>query len=205
MNPNLYLTHSIDPQYLVNPQLVENFDSSGFEVTALEELYLYDNDEDIGLHAFGHKTISAPWDIILGMYCPPSIKINHAFLSKRMAFQDDALDQLTVFKKVNPNLLKLIHLIPKFGADVSLEVLDVENDQYYELLHLEKDFYDFYSFNEWKNKVEQMFLNEVWLNKLHTVSTLNHYIAHLPADDQSDTKASLFGFTRTYDTLKIIR
>lgn len=187
--------------------LTNNFDPTGFQLCELEMLYAKANNIEVTQHGLGHYTISTPW---MKSVNHPKIKVDHSFLSIRCAFSGNAREQLMMHKHRYPSLVKLLHVKTKFGADVSLEYIDTDSHEYFEVLHLEKDCYDNDELTGWIGKVESELCRDqgFWDRKIELIKIIEYniieYNTHLYSDDQSDIKARIFGFNRTYETLKSV-
>lgn len=191
---NLYFTKPLEriffPLYLT-----DNFDITGFEMTRLESEYANHNGE-----FYYEKAIKYKW--LETKKYHPNIFINHSYICKRCGFKDSAYVQIKSHLKENPQLIKLLNIRPKIGADLSFEIID--ENYYSELLHIEQDFWDIKSFYTWIENTEK-FLDKIdWDFAIQRCRQIDQQNKHLSSDDISDLKAQSLGFSRTYNTYNCI-
>lgn len=177
------------------------FDKEGFELTDLEVTYSKVNFHSLTNRAFGHRVIGWKW-YEDGDFKHPNIFVDHSFISWRYGFTNDAREQLLKYKDKYPILNKLLQIRPKIGIDVALEIRD--GDFITELVHIERDYHNWQDAWNGLKEVQSHLGGLLWDRAIEQVRTIQPLISHMPSDDQSDLKARLMGFDRTYKTLKTV-
>lgn len=196
-------SHEIDDDYFKDPQLTELkfFDKEGFELTALEERYAKFNGLSFTDRAFGHRAIGIEW-YESHHFPSPLIRVDHSFVCFRPPFIGQARKQILDHVDKIPLLHKLLRITTKVGYDLALEIVDGEFIT--ELLHIEKDYHYLHHFLEGIITAQGQLEGMLWDRAIEQVKTITPLIQHMPSDDQSDLKARLLGFNRTYETIKTV-
>lgn len=177
------------------------FDKEGFELTDLEGIYAAVNSFPLTKKAFGHKTIGWHW-IENCNISHPDIYVDHSYIMFRPEFTGAAREQLERHVKRYPFLTKLLKIKSKVGLDMALEY--VTEPLTTEVVHIEIDEKDFIKAWVQIRKIQSGIKHKEWDAVVSTIQILQPHIEQLPSDDQSDLKARLFGFARTYQTLKTV-
>jgi len=195
----------IDDDMLLKKSL-SYFDKDGFELTELEQRYHQTNTvETSGI--LNHCSVAVPWVIRADDY-DGSFLVDHGFLSARLGYDGDALDQIRRMMPKRPELVKLRSLRPKFGADLSIDFVPKRlNDlaMYpFEVLHLEYDYRDEDGLYLFCKRVERAVTAERIEEAAQKIVANADMLRELPSDDQADWKAELFGFERAFVTRPVI-
>jgi hypothetical protein len=203
------ITAPILPYYYKDPiETMERklgfFDKEGFGLTELEVQYANANDFEFIDRGFGQRAIGTEWyenkDI---QKYHPNFYIDHSFIMFRPYILGEARAQIQNNRKSLPKLAKLINIRPKMGLDISVEFID--GDFITEVFHIEKDYYTYEGLKKGIFEIQSHLANDIlWDRAIDQLRAITPLISHMPSDDQSDIKAHLFGFDRTYNTLKVV-
>lgn len=152
------------PKDLVDHDLIESnkcvhlFDQNGYDLTPLEIEYSKWNTPNnkhpsLVMHRNEkHYSLQKPWfsqDEKLSGYV-----LNHSMLLERKGYSGEALTQLIDFSRRNPLIKKLLAMKPKWGIDLSIDYVDSQDDDVFELLHFEYDSFDYSHILSVKKRIE---------------------------------------------------
>ena len=177
------------------------FDKDGYELNQLEQLYYRANNVDIGVGNQYHTSNQIPWINDIHDYEVGAV-LDHCFMSQRWEYSGDVKEQLHKFKEQRPILNKLLGIRKKWGIDFSIDFVD--NNNCFELFHIEYDSFDFDNILMMKEKAENIIFNTDWYDAAKEVLRKKDEWLELSSDDQSDWKARFFGWHRAFDNKKII-
>jgi hypothetical protein len=124
----------------------------------------------------------------------PNILIDHAHILHRLAYKDEALDQLKEKAKQYPHLWRMVHLKPKYGADFAIDW--VEETQAIEIFHFELDARDYNEFLLNLEKLEDFIDNTDWESKAHELVNKKNSWIHLNEYEQAVYKAKFYDFNK---------
>lgn len=193
-------TQTINSRWL-SKESVKYFDKDGFELTPLEQHYYqasgYQN--QIGENVLYHTCWQEPW---FNLDREDSFLIDHTMILHRCDFRDDALIQLYKYNKRLPQLNYLINCKRKWGLDFSLDYLDRDNDQIYEIIHIEQDTHNFDEFLDMKSTFEAFVLKTDWNHAAKVLLKEKEKWMPLEGMARNDWKARFFGYRQAESTLK---
>lgn len=190
-----FLTHAYDEESILNASL-NFFDREGYELALLEQL-VYRNEGVQLCSILNHVSAGEEWfDGSL-----PGVSIDHSALFTRYAYTDSIREQLIRLKSIRPELNKLLCIKPKFGVDISIDYVDENN--FIELFHVEKDFLSREMAEETKAKIERIVTGTDWRDFAQYLLAHKADWIHLCSDDESDYKVRLLGLNRAFENIKV--
>jgi hypothetical protein len=194
-----YITKPIDLIDAINNS-PKFFDKDGYELTPIEQMYHEANGIDISerhlYHTANHRTwFSDEESSTMGAV------LDHSLLATRSAYDGEAREQLERVAKLNPLISKLLSIRPKWGFDISIDYVCL--DQCIELFHIEYDFDCLDKAKEAKQSAESRIIGIDWNDCAERVLQQKSKWAHLNSDDQADWKAKYFGWDRAFENLKV--
>lgn len=173
------------------------FDADGFQLNPLEQSYYTRNNipvqECLGVFAAQYNWLSIDSK-------QPNFVVDHSFVVTRCEYTSDARQQLEEWAKRNPWLRKFLLLKPKWGIDFALEYYNNEN--YIEVLHIERDYNSYQEAQEQKEYFESRLTNMDWNEVAQTLLKMQDKWVHLEGMARNDWKANYLGFGRAEHTLK---
>ncbi len=142
-----YLTQPIENEELLLTCQLTQFDREGYELLPIEQLYYEAN--GVTLHTekvLAHESGNADeWKAFVQKWFEPTaysnplwFKLDHSFCVVRYAFSGPARTQIHKFVEKRPELIKLLNIRPKWGADFCVDYVTPE--ECFELVHWEWDF-----------------------------------------------------------------
>jgi hypothetical protein len=138
-------------------QCVNLFDQNGYDLCPLEQLYAEYNCERENLtNHRGHMSLMKNWivqDDKLEGYV-----LNHSMILKRKGYTGEALEQLKKIARINPLVMKLINIKPKWGIDVSIDYVSFDENECFELFHYEWDTFNYQEILVAKKNIENLIL-----------------------------------------------
>lgn len=158
LSPIGYMSRSIE-NYTPRLSDVDLFDQNGYDLTAIEQLYVDANNLIFKSHREHRQAIKYDW--FTSHRTIEGAHINHALLFERKGFDNEALAQLWALCEKVPLFYKVMMIRPKWGIDLSVDYCDREGNVF-EVLHYEYDGFDYNEINDRKQKYEQLFLNIDW-------------------------------------------
>lgn len=195
---NISLHGPINTDILFNAPM-EYFDKDGFELNQLEQAFYKINHVELNNHLH-HTACQRDW--IIQDPTTAGVHLDHSMLIMRYDYQGQAKHQLKYFAPFRPALNKLLFVRKKWGVDISIDWVDDNN--VFELLHLEVDSNSFEEIQRVKEQIENVVLSTNFEDAHKQILKRDKEWVHLPSDDQSDWKARFFGFSRAFETIKVI-
>lgn len=193
---HLQLVHTID-----NLQLSEYnaryFDNDGFELTTVEFKYYERHGIDsIYNGILNHTCDQRPWIV-----CKDErFIVDHSIILQRWEFAGEARQQLIKHKTKIPQLTKFLNIIPKWGIDFALDYYD--NEQAFEVLHVENDYRTYDDAMRAKQETEQRILNTDWNDFAASIVNHKDEWVGLTGFAQNDWKARYWGLPKAEVTEK---
>mgnify|MGYP001226253004 CR=1 FL=1 len=175
-------------------------DREGYELNAIEKALYSEN--EIPVLVEDRQTRRVPDDALKVQLQHwyeekephPNILIDHAHILHRLAYKDDALEQLKEKAKEYPHLWRMVHLKPKYGADFAVDWVD--ENQAVEIFHFELDARDYDEFLSNLDKLENFIDNTDWESKAHDLLSKKDEWIHLNEYDQAVYKAKFYDFDK---------
>lgn len=190
-----FLVRAYDEESILSASL-NFFDREGYELAVLEQL-IYRH-EGINLcNILNHVSAGEEW--FEGNL--PQVTIDHSALFTRYAYADDLRAQLLRLKSARPELNKLLCIKPKYGIDISIDYVDESN--FIELFHVEKDFSDREAAENAKDKVQSIVVGTDWTDFAQYLLKHKAEWINLCSDDESDYKVRLLGLNRAFENIKV--
>lgn len=178
------------------------FDKDGYEITRLEQEYLLAHNVDLSEKHNKH-TADHHWWFRDEDYDQAGVVLDHSMYITRWAFADEAREQLERLKEKRPLLNKLLMLQPKWGIDISVDI--VTPNICTELFHIEIDKLDYNEIVEVKEKIEEKVLKLDMEQAAKDILSKQYEWQMLSSDDQSDWKVQYLdlGVYRAFDNKKV--
>lgn len=179
-------------------QLFDWYDKDGFDLTVLEQR-LYKTRFSLQ-HILNRDMLAVQW-VVFDDSIPSNIYIDHAMLLMRCDVQDTALQQIRECSKEDRRLIYLCNTRKKWGVDIDINWM-AEDDNPYEVIHLEYDTYDYDEACEIQYNLEEYFRDADLENMAEKIIKAKDHWQHLNGLKQNDWKAQFFGFSIAEDTKK---
>lgn len=199
-NPDLLLTNSI---YIdsVTASTMQYFDKDGYELNDTEQLYYQAHGVNIHEQHLNHVSNQVTWfadtdNSQLGA------TLDHSMLVQRWAYTDQAREQIRHLAEEMPLLNKLLSIKPKWGFDVSMDLVYPGGAT--ELFHVEFDSFEYDHACEQRDLLAELVSTTDWEWGGRQVLAHRDQWEHLSSDDQSDWKVQYFGWHRAFDNRKIL-
>jgi hypothetical protein len=173
------------------------FDADGFQLNPLEQDY-YSQNNIIVHECLGVQAAQYNW---LMLECnQPNFILDHSFVVTRCCYTGEARQQLEEWSEDNPWLRKMLLLKPKWGLDFALEYYNEDN--YVEVLHIERDYSSYREAQEQKEFLESSLISTDWENAAQNILKHQDKWLHLEGMARNDWKANYLGFGKAEHTLK---
>lgn len=184
------------PDDLLLYEHFDYFDRDGYELTVLERSI--HNHFKIPLNScLNHISVCDRW-VHQTKEC--AIVLDHSLISHRFSYEDKSRDQIEKLCKKRPELRKLLAIKPKWGVDFSVDFID--NNNCFELVHIEYDAYNYSDIHLAASKLSSLIMNTDFKQLASTLMDEQDKWSKLNSDDQSDYKARRFGFKRAFSLEK---
>ena len=128
--------NAIEQMHCPNPDMLDLFDQSGYDLCPLEQEYAKVNLSEPEYIRY-RRAIAKPW--ILSERKSTGPHINHSYLFERKGYHGYALEQLGHWAEGNHLIHKMTQIKPKWGIDISLDYVDDSRYNTMELFHYEWD------------------------------------------------------------------
>ncbi len=195
-----YLTQPIENEELLLTCQLTQFDREGYELLPIEQLYYEAN--GVTLHTekvLAHESGNADeWKAFVQKWFEPTaysnplwFKLDHSFCVVRYAFSGPARTQIHKFVEKRPELIKLLNIRPKWGADFCVDYVTPE--ECFELVHWEWDFLNINEFSEHIQKMEKVVEKTRWADIVNAVTIFRRNYTVLDSETEGNFKANLFG------------
>ena len=176
------------------------FDREGYELNAIEKEFYAAN--EIPILVEERQTRRVPDDALKvqlqhwysEIESHPNILIDHAHILHRLAYKGEALEMIKEKAKEYPHLWRMVHMKPKYGADLAIDWVD--EDQAVEIFHFEIDARDYDEFLLNLSKLENFINTTDWEVKANQLLSKKSEWKHLNEYDQAIYKAELFDFNK---------
>ena len=177
-------------------QCVNLFDQNGYDLCPLEQLYAEYNSERENLtNHRGHMSLMKKWIVqnkIQGKDKLEGYVLNHSMILERKGYTGEALEQLKRIAKMNPLMMKLINIKPKWGIDLSIDYVSFDEDECFELFHYEWDTFDYQEILVAKNNIENLILKTNFDRAAQDLIRRKSEWIHLDFFPQSDWRCNYF-------------
>jgi hypothetical protein len=183
--------------YDIDKSHLDCYDKDGFDLTKLEQIVYEQN--DYKLHwILNRKLFARPWHIIDSVY--PQLYIDHSILLMRCDFIDECYDKISLMAKTDKRALFILKTKKKWGIDIDINW--IEDDEIYEIIHLEHDSYDYEDACVIKEKIESYFMLADIADMANKIKKNKDVWSQFNGLRQNDWKAKYFGFNISEDTVK---
>lgn len=204
-----YLTQPIENEELLLTCQLTQFDREGYELLPIEQLYYEAN--GVTLHTekvLAHESGNADeWKAFVQKWFEPTayskplwFKLDHSFCVVRYAFSGPARTQIHKFVEKRPELIKLLNIRPKWGADFCVDYVTPE--ECFELVHWEWDFLNINEFSEHIQKMEKVVEKTRWADIVNAVTIFRRNYTVLDSETEGNFKANLFGLPKAFRLYK---
>ena len=203
-----YLTQPIENEELLLTCQLTQFDREGYELLPIEQMYYEANDvtlhtEKVLAHESGNadewKAFVQKWFEPVA-YSDPLFKLDHSFCVTRYAFSGPARSQIHKFAEKRPELIKLLNIRPKWGADFCVDY--VTSEECFELIHWEWDFLNINEFTAHIEKMEKVVEKTRWADIVNAVTIFRRNYTVLDSETEGNFKANLFGLPKAFRLYK---
>ena len=169
------------------------YDKDGFELNCAEQHYYRSMDYPIDHGTLNHTCWQEPWFELeredLGLL------VDHAMFLCRCAYVGAARSQLEQRKKTTPYADLLLRTKTKWGFDFALDA--VQDDQVFEVIHIEYDSNDYENFTNRFINFEYLVRHTDWRDCADRVWAQRDQWQHLKGFEQNHWKAKyLLGWSR---------
>ena len=199
-----YLEVPIENEELLLTCQLSQFDREGYELLPIEQEYY--KAAGVSLHTenvFAQETGNKDgWSAFItkwfeSTYPEAAIKLDHSFCLARYSLKGKAYEQVLKFAKKRPELQKLLHLRPKWGADFCADfIMFGERNVCLELVHWEWDFLFHDEFVDHTTKMENVIAQTQWDAIIDKVSIFKERYSCVDSETEGDYKANLFGLPK---------
>lgn len=158
-----YLSLSIGSEdVFAKMKVPEFFDRFGYELTYIEsELHKANN---VAGHVLvpGSPTDAAACiqDWMVQVVEHDRIFLDHCHVNTRYAYEGAAYDQIKEWSLINPRLVKLLNITPKYMVDFCLDY--IIDGKVYELIHIEHDFHEYNQYMDHLHIMQDMIMSTDW-------------------------------------------
>jgi hypothetical protein len=143
------------------------------------------------------KLLATPW---IKFKKNPKIYVDHSVLFMRCDIQDECKRFIENLSAIDKRLIYLINTQKKWGVDIDLNW--IEENQIYEIIHLEYDSYCFDEAVKIKEKIESFFDSADVEDMARKIISKKSEWQSINGLKQNDWKARYFGFKFSEDTRK---
>lgn len=175
------------------------YDKDGFELNHAERKFYSAMKYPLG-DCLNHVCWQEPW---FSLEKSESLILDHSMFLCRCAYDEEALQQLRELSKTIPQASLLMNTKMKWGFDFALDA--VENNQVYEVLHVEYDSRDYSTFCDKLLRFEYLVRHTDWNDAADKVWNQKHQWEGLTGFEQNHWKAKfLLGWNLAEYTEKSI-
>lgn len=180
--------------------VLDNLDDSGYDLCALEVLYAQSNGFPVSTHRNGmHRSIRYPWLRDLSAEDEPRagrrVHLNHSYFFERKGFVGEAFMQLQRWCYTEcPKAVRLLHLLPKWGLDVSIDYCDDDGNAF-EVFHYEWDAFHLDQVVRKVEEVERIVFGVDWYKAAADILSRRDEWESLSFFEQSWWKCRYFGLS----------
>ena len=123
-----------------------------------------------------------------------NIYLDHSHVNIRYGYEGAALEQIKEWSIINPRLIKLLNIKPKYTVDFCLDY--IVGTKVYELIHIEHDFHDYDLFQSHLSLMEELIVTTDW--DMAYFDLQNYFHKHYDFDEyaQARYKAKYFGLDK---------
>lgn len=183
----------LDYDLMESNRCVHLFDHNGYDLCPLElEYSKYNSSFPLVMHRNEkHYSLQKPW-FTQGEKLSGYV-LNHSMILERKGYSGKALEQLLKLAKRNPLIYKVINIQPKWGCDFSLDYVNADKGEVFEILHHEYDGFNVESAETMKKKLEDVIFKTNFEEvSLDLIRRKNEWM-NLEFFAQSDWKCKYFG------------
>jgi hypothetical protein len=194
---NPYCTNAVENLDAVDFQY---YDKDGFELNIAEQKFYSAMNYPIQHALLNHTCWQQPW---FTLDQQSSLILDHSAFLCRCAYAGDAAKQLQQLSKSVPQSFWLSNTKAKWGFDFALDA--VQDNQMFEVLHIEYDSRNFDTFNQNIIKFEYAVKHTDWEDAADQVWQHRDQWQHLTGFEQNHWKAEfLLGWRRAEYTEKAV-
>jgi len=194
---NPYCTNAVENLDAVDFQY---YDKDGFELNIAEQKFYSAMNYPIHHQLLNHTCWQQPW---FTLEHNSSLILDHSAFLCRCAYAGDAAKQLQQLSNSVPQSFWLSNTKAKWGFDFALDA--VQDDQMFEVLHVEYDSRNFDTFNQNIIKFEYAVKHTDWEDAADRVWQHRDQWQHLTGFEQNHWKAEfLLGWRRAEYTEKSV-
>ena len=189
-------TTPVPEDYMNLDSWVQCYDNDGFELSKLEKAYYAANGFPIR-DRLNHECCQRDW-----FFMPPQdgFILDHALVLEKKGFAEAAREQIEHHSKRNPQLVKYLKSVPKWGIDFAMEYY--EADDYMEVLHIEYDYTDLDKAKEARKMFEHKLMATDWKDFVKRLKKKKNKWEGLRGMMQNDWKAKYWGLAKAEKTIK---
>lgn len=172
------------------------FDRIGYELTYVESAYHKANNVGSlilvpGRQADGSATIQ---DWMQQVEEHPNIFLDHAHVNIRYGYEGEAREQIKEWSLINPRLVKLLNIKPKYMVDFCLDY--IVGNKVYELIHIEHDLHDYDLYMKHLSLIEDLVQTTDWDMAYFDLQSIHRKHHDYDEYAQARYKAKYFGLDK---------
>jgi len=193
---NPLITEVIDDSFFTETN-IQYYDNDGFKPNLLEKKYYQAQGIELR-DCLGFLGARYTWAVMQDM---PNFILDHSMVLTRCAYAGPALEQLKRHSIQFPYLKKYLLTKPKWGLDFALEYVD--DDEYLEVLHIERDFSSLEQAKLTKRVLEKKIISTDWVAFVEELKSSKQEWQALEGLDRNDWKAQKWGELSAENILKV--
>lgn len=176
------------------------YDKDGFELNRAEQAYYRAMKFPIEHPILNHTCWQEPW---ISLEDPTGqLILDHSMFLCRASYSEKAAEQLTKLKI--PQASYLLQTKQKWGFDFALDAV-AEDGTAYEVIHIEYDSYDYYTFTEKMYNFEKLAVDTDWYKAARVIWNSRDQWSNLTGFEQNHWKANyLLGWQKAEYTEKAV-